>query len=97
MKPYRSLIHGHGTYYKGHAEAKNKMITSYQTEINKIKDQFTQYLQSVLNNYKSKHDEVNQSINQIINNSKRNDAITKKIKELEGEYIDFIEVIDKEK
>ena len=78
-------------------EAKNKMITSYQTEINKIKDQFTQYLQSVLNNYKSKHDEVNQSINQIIINSKRNDAITKKIKELEGEYIDFIEVIDKEK
>ena len=73
------------------------MITSYQTEINKIKDQFTQYLQSVLNNYKSKHDEINQSINQIINNSKRNDAITKKIKELEGEYIDFIEVIDKEK
>lgn len=73
------------------------MITSYQTEINKIKDQFTQYLQSVLNNYKSKHDEVNQSINQIIINSKRNDAITKKIKELEGEYIDFIEVIDKEK
>ena len=45
----------------------------------------------------SKHDEVNQSINQIIINSKRNDAITKKIKELEGEYIDFIEVIDKEK
>lgn len=54
------------------------MITSYQTEINKIKDQFTQYLQSVLNNYKSKHDEVNQSINQIIINSKRNDAITKR-------------------
>lgn len=46
---------------------------------------------------KVKQTSKHESINQIIINSKRNDAITKKIKELEGEYIDFIEVIDKEK
>lgn len=75
-------------------ESKNKFITGYQIEINKIKQQFENYLSEVLNNYNIKRDEINKSKNDIIQTAKRNNETNKSIKELEGEYVDFIEIIN---
>lgn len=77
-------------------ESKNQFVTAYQSEINKIKSQFEKYLYTVLNNYVNKRDEINKSKEELILASKRNDQITHDIKDLEGEYVDFIEVIDNE-
>lgn len=77
-------------------ESKNQFVTAYQSEINKIKSQFEKYLYTVLDNYVNKRDEINKSKEELILASKRNDQITHDIKDLEGEYVDFIEVIDNE-
>lgn len=75
-------------------ESKNQFITGYQGELNKVKGQFENYLNMVLQNYRDKRNDVNKSKDEIIKASKRNDAINKSIKELEQEYVDFIEVIE---
>ena len=75
-------------------ESKNQFITGYQGELNKVKGQFENYLNTVLGNYREKRDDVNKSKDEIIRASKRNDAINKSINELEQEYVDFIEVIE---
>lgn len=77
-------------------ESKNQFITGYQVELNDIKRKFENYLGEVLNNYNIKRDEVNRSKNDILQASKRNDATNKSIQELEGEYVDFIEIINTE-
>lgn len=78
-------------------ESKNQFITGYQVELNKIKGQFENYLNTVLENYRDKRNDVNKSKDEIIKASKRNDAINKSINELEGEYVDFIEMIEEDK
>lgn len=75
-------------------ESKNQFITGYQVELNKVKGQFENYLNTVLENYREKRDDVNKSKDEIIRTAKRNDAINNSINELEQEYVDFIEVID---
>ena len=75
-------------------ESKNQFITGYQGELNKVKSQFENYLNNVLENYREKRNDVNKSKDEIIKVSKRNDAINKSINELEQEYVDFIEIID---
>lgn len=75
-------------------ESKNQFITGYQGELNKVKGQFEDYLNTVLKNYRDKRNDVNKSKDEIIRASKRNDAINKSINELEQEYVDFIEVIE---
>lgn len=75
-------------------ESKNQFITGYQGELNKVKSQFENYLNTVLGNYREKRDDVNKSKDEIIRASKRNDAINKSINKLEEEYVDFIEVIE---
>lgn len=77
-------------------ESKNQFITGYQGELNKVKGQFESYLNTVLDNYRDKRNDVNKSKDEIIKASKRNDAINKSINELEQEYVDFIEVIENE-
>ena len=77
-------------------ESKNQFITGYQGELNKVKGQFEGYLNTVLDNYRDKRNDVNKSKDEIIRASKRNDAINKSINELEQEYVDFIEVIENE-
>lgn len=77
-------------------ESKDKFVTDFQCEINKVKSSFEEYLYSVLENYKNKRNEINQSKEELINSSKRNEFITKSIDELEGEYVDFIEIIENE-
>lgn len=74
--------------------AKSQFITNYQTEIDKIKRQFEHYLGEVLQNYIDKRNEINASIDEIHRVTLRNDQISNEIKELEGEYADFIEIID---
>lgn len=78
-------------------ESKNQFITGYQGEMNKVKGQFENYLNTVLENYRDKRNDVNKSKDEIIKASKRNDAINKSINELEGEYVDFIEMIEEDK
>jgi tRNA U34 5-carboxymethylaminomethyl modifying GTPase MnmE/TrmE len=77
-------------------ESKNMFITQYQTEINRVKAEFERYLQNCMDNYNHKRNEINTSKNEIIRMSEQNEALTKRIHALEGEYIDFIEVINKE-
>lgn len=78
-------------------ESKNQFITGYQGELNKVKGQFENYLNTVLENYRDKRNDVNKSKDEIIKASRRNDAINKSINELEGEYVDFIEMIEEDK
>ena len=78
-------------------ESKNQFITGYQGELNKAKGQFEDYLNTVLKNYRDKRNDVDKSKDEIIRASKRNDAINKSINELEGEYVDFIEMIEENK
>lgn len=77
-------------------DSRNQFVTSYQTEINKIKSQFEQYLNSVVENYINKRNEINNSKEELIQASRRNDQISLAINELEGEYVDFIEIVDNE-
>lgn len=74
--------------------AKNQFVTTYQCEINKIKSQFEDYLHAILENYANKRDEINKSKDDLITLSTRNEKLGKSIKDLEGEYVDFIEIID---
>lgn len=83
-------------YEKEIKSAKNQMVTRYKIEINKIKEQFEKYLTEILKNYQYKQDEANRLIDQITATAKKNGIITNKINELEKEYVDFIEIIEKE-
>lgn len=74
--------------------AKNQFVTTYQCEINKIKSQFEDYLHTILENYANKRDEINKSKDEFITLSTRNEELGRSIKDLEGEYVDFIEIID---
>lgn len=74
--------------------SKSQFITGYQSEINKIKSQFEQYLRAILGNYANKRDEINKSKDELIEASNRNNQLEKNIRELEGEYVDFIEVVN---
>ena len=78
-------------------ESKNQFITAYQGELNNVKGKFENYLNTVLDNYRDKRNDVNKSKDEIIRASKRNDAINKSISELEHEYVDFIEIIENDK
>ena len=73
---------------------KNQFVTTYQCEINKIKSQFEDYLHTILENYANKRDEINKSKDELITLSTRNEELGRSIKDLEGEYVDFIEIID---
>lgn len=77
-------------------DSRSQFVTSYQIEINKIKSQFDQCLNSVLENYTNKRNEINKSKDELIQTSRRNDQISHAIEELEGEYVSFIEVVDNE-
>ena len=74
--------------------SKSQFVTGYQSEVNKVKTQFENYLNSVLGNYANKRNEINKSKDELIQASKRNERLEKDIKNLEGEYVDFIEIID---
>ncbi len=74
--------------------SKSQFITSYQSEINKVKNQFEKYLGSILENYSNKRNEINNSKDELIMTSNRNQELEKSIKQLEGEYIDFIEIVN---
>lgn len=77
-------------------DSKNQFVTEYQTQVNSIKSQFEQYLNGVMENFNNKRNEINQSKDEIAKMTKRNSQLNKAIAELEGEYVDFIEVIDGE-
>lgn len=75
--------------------SKSQFVTGYQSEINKVKTQFENYLDSILlENYANKRNEINKSKDELIKVSNRNQELEKSIQELEGEYVDFIEIID---
>ena len=74
--------------------SKSQFVTGYQSEINKVKTQFGNYLSSILENYANKRNEINKSKDELIEASNRNQELEKSIQQLEGEYVDFIEIID---
>lgn len=74
--------------------SKSQFITGYQSEINKVKAQFQNYLNSILDNYTNKRNEINNSKDELIQVSKRNQKLEKSIEQLEGEYVDFIEIVN---
>lgn len=73
---------------------KGQFITSYQTEINKAIAKFEQYLGSILENYSNKRNEINKSKDELIEADNKNKRIEQSIRELEGEYVDFIEIVN---
>lgn len=75
-------------------DSKSKFITSYQSEINKVKSQFDKYMNTILENYSNKRDEINKSKDELIQASKRNEQLGNAIDQLEGEYVDFIETVN---
>lgn len=77
-------------------DSKDQFITGYQGAVNNIKEQFMNYLQKVLENYNNKRNEINLSKDELIKASQQNQKFQKSIEDLEGEYIDFIEIIDNE-
>ena len=77
-------------------DSKDQFITGYQSAVNNIKEQFTNYMQQVLENYNLKRNEINQSKDELIKASEQNQKLQKSIEALEGEYVDFIEIIDNE-
>lgn len=76
--------------------SKNQFVSTYQVEINKVINQFKNYLAQVFDNYNNKLDEIDRSKTELIEASNRNDITIKKIDELDAEYADFIEIIDEE-
>lgn len=74
-------------------ESKNKFVTDYQSEINKVKDQFKKYLVSVYEDFDNKRNEINESKNELIMISNRNQELENSIKQLDGEYVDFLKMI----
>ena len=76
--------------------SKSQFITGYQSEINRIKTQFEDYLNAVLGNLTNKREEANASKDQLIQQTKRNEQLESSIRELEGEYVDFIEIVNGE-
>lgn len=74
--------------------SKSQFVTGYQSEINKVKTQFENYLSSILENYVNKRNEINRSKDELIETSNRNKELEKSIQQLEGEYVEFIEIID---
>ena len=74
--------------------SKSQFVTGYQSEINKVKTQFGNYLSSILENYANKRNEMDKSKDELIEVSNRNQELEKSIQQLEGEYVDFIEIID---
>lgn len=76
--------------------SKSQFITGYQSEINKVKSQFEQYLANILENFTNKRNEINKSKDELFRVSNHNKQIESSIKELEGEYVDFIEIINGE-
>ncbi len=75
-------------------DSKNRFVTGYQSAINDVKQEFLKYMQQVLDNYNIKRDEINRSKEEIIRAAQQNETLQKSIESLEGEYVDFIEVID---
>lgn len=74
--------------------SKSQFITGYQGEINKVISQFESYLNSILENYTNKRNEINKSKDELIEVSNKNKKLEQSIKQLEGEYVDFIEIIN---
>lgn len=77
-------------------DSKDQFITGYQGAVNNIKEQFVNYLQQVLENYNNKRNEINMSKDELIKASQQNQKLQKSIESLEGEYVDFIEIIENE-
>lgn len=75
-------------------EARNKFITSYQSEINNVVERMEKEVGLVYDNYNLKRDELAKSKAELLQTIKHNERIEKRIEELEGEYVDFIEIID---
>ena len=74
--------------------SKSQFITGYQSEINKVKSQFEKYLNTILDNYNNKRNEINKSKDELIQVTNRNKQLEKSIRQLEGEYVEFIEIIN---
>ena len=74
--------------------ARSQFVTGYQSEVNQVKAQFEKYLGSVMENYTHKRDELNESKDQLLALSNKNLELEQSIKQLEGEYVDFLEIIN---
>lgn len=74
--------------------ARSQFVTGYQSEINKVKGQFEKYLALIMENYAHKRDELNASKDQLLALSNKNLTLEQSIKQLEGEYVDFIEIVN---
>ena len=51
-------------------------------------------MNTILENYSNKRDEINKSKDELIQVSKRNEEFGQSINQLESEYVDFIEIIN---
>lgn len=74
--------------------AKSQFVTAYQGEINNVKSKFNDSLQPTLNNYANKRDEINRSKDDLVATINRNQELKKSIEKLEGEYVDFIDMVN---
>ena len=74
--------------------SRDHFITHYQVEVNNVKTLFEEYLYTILQNYESKRQEVNRSKDELTEAVLKNEQLTLAINTLEGEYTDFIEIIE---
>ena len=73
---------------------RNRYVTAYQSELNRISGEFKDYFESVRDNYNLKRDELNASKDELNKQTQRNLELLKDIESLNQEYVDFIEVLD---
>lgn len=73
---------------------RNRYVTEYQGELNRIAEKFKTYFESVRENYNLKRDELNASKDELRKQTQRNLELTKEIEALNQEYVDFIEILD---
>lgn len=73
---------------------RNRYVTEYQSELNRISGEFKEYFESVRDNYNLKRDELNASKDELRKQTQRNLELSKDIETLNQEYVDFIEILD---
>lgn len=73
---------------------RNRYVTEYHGELNRISGEFKEYFESVRDNYNLKRDELNASKDELRKQTQRNLELSKDIESLNQEYVDFIEILD---
>ena len=82
---------------KAIAAAKRQFNEEFRKEIGKVRDQLDNEFSKIVNNYNKVQEEINQQKKNLISISQKNKQLVQQIKDIDAEYVDFIEIIDDNK